>query len=73
MWWQMLSRWAYPASQTFNDVSWHGSEEADNEMKEIMKTEKLEERKYLVAQVKPSWVRTLVQGVGFRLQNPQGK
>ncbi len=40
----------------FNDVSWHGSEEADKEMKEIMKTEKLKERKCLVAQVKPSWV-----------------
>ena len=31
-----LSRWAYPASQSFNDVSWHGSDEADKEMKDIL-------------------------------------
>ncbi len=32
-----LSRWAHPASQSLNDVLWHGSEETDNEMKEKLK------------------------------------
>ncbi len=68
-----LSRWAYPASQSFNDVSWHGSEEADKEMKEIMETEKLEERKCLVAQVKPSWVRTLGPGGRFSFAKSPGQ
>ena len=38
-----LSRWAYPSSQSFNDVSSHGSDEADNEIKEILE-KKQEER-----------------------------
>ncbi len=37
-----LSRWAYPASQSFNDVSWHGSQEDDDGMREILEKEKQE-------------------------------
>jgi hypothetical protein len=35
-----LSRWAYPASQSFNDISWHESKENDEEMKRIIEEEK---------------------------------
>ena len=39
-----LSRYAYPACRAFQDVSFHGSEEACMEMKEIIQNE-LEEGK----------------------------
>jgi hypothetical protein len=42
-------------------------------MKEIMETEKLEERKCLVAQVKPSWVRTLGPGGRFSFAKSPGQ
>ena len=37
-----LSRWAYPASLAFIDVSWHGSEEDNEGMRKIME-EKIRE------------------------------
>ena len=39
----ILSRWAYPASQASRDISKHGSYEDDEEMREIIRQEKLEE------------------------------
>ena len=39
-----LSRWAYPASQSFNDVSWHGSKEDDQAMGHIIEEEKKHEK-----------------------------
>ena len=37
-----LSRWAYPASLAFMDVSWHGSKEDDEGMRKIMEEERRE-------------------------------
>ena len=37
-----MSRYAYPASQGFLDVSWHGSAEDDQAMRHIIKAEKKE-------------------------------
>ena len=65
------SRWAYPASQSFNDVSWHGSDEADKEMKDILEKEKMEEQRCMVVQMKPSWVRVLGQGNKFSFAKPK--
>ncbi len=52
-----LSRWAYPASQSFNDISWHGSKKDDDEMKRIIEKEKREEKACLVIRVKTAKVR----------------
>ena len=38
-----MSRWAYPACKAFQDTSFHGSEQARQEMKEIMAQERAEE------------------------------
>ena len=57
-----LSRWAYPASQSFNDISWHGSKEDDEEMKRIIEEEKREEKACLVIRAK---VRGTEQGSKF--------
>jgi hypothetical protein len=46
-----LSRWAYPASQAFADVSIHGSEEDDRLMKEIIKQEEKEQKTCMVINV----------------------
>ena len=37
-----LSRYAFPASQSFADVSWHGSLLATQEMEEILQQEEKE-------------------------------
>ncbi len=52
-----LSRCAYPASQSFNDISWHGSKEDDDEMKQIIEEEKHEEKACLVIRAKTAKVR----------------
>jgi len=44
----VLSRWAYPASQALRDVTKHGTLDDDNEMHEIIKQERLEEQNCLV-------------------------
>jgi len=54
-----LKRWAYPASQNFNDISWHGSSKDDAEMREILEKEKREEAACLVIRAKPEFVRAL--------------
>ena len=40
----IVSRWAYPASQALRDISLHGSEKDDDEMKRIIEDEKSAER-----------------------------
>ena len=40
----ILSRWAYPASQALRDVSMHGTAQDDDEMEGMIEQEKLEER-----------------------------
>lgn len=42
-----LSRWAYPASQAYKDVSKHGSAEDQDIVKELIALEKAEEREIL--------------------------
>ena len=41
----ILSRWAYPASQAARDISIHGNEQDELEMKQIIEDEKREEEK----------------------------
>ena len=43
----VLSRWAYPASQAFNDVSKHGSAIDADDMHELIRIEREEERECL--------------------------
>ena len=40
----ILSRWAYPASKAWRDISNHGSEEDLKAVKEIIEEEEMEER-----------------------------
>ena len=40
-----MSRWAYPASQGYGDISIHGGEEDDKAMEEIIAKEREEEKK----------------------------
>ena len=49
----VLSRWAYPASKALQDVSFHGSEDDDREMKEIIAEEKAEGRQCSLVWVRP--------------------
>ena len=48
----ILSRWAYPASQAYRDISKHGSKADDDEMNEIIRQEKLEEAECMVIKLK---------------------
>ena len=61
-----LSRWAYPASQSFNDVSWHGSKEDDAEMDKIIEQEKQEERACLMVRMKEMEIRGTGDGKGSK-------
>ena len=58
----ILSRWAYPASQALRDISKHGSLADDQEMRDLIAQEKLEEREcmhiYLKNPKKSVWVTT---------------
>ena len=51
-----MSRWAYPASLAFADVSWHGSEEDEKQMKELIRQELKEEHTCRVVQLIPGTV-----------------
>jgi len=48
----ILSRWAYPASQVNRDISKHGNELDKQEMKTIIKEEEGEERECMVIKIK---------------------
>ena len=50
-----LSRWSYPASQGFRDISIHGNAEGDEEMNALIEQEKKETRECRV-----SWVENLI-------------
>ena len=54
-----MSRYAYPASQGFLDVSWHGTAEDDQAMRDIIKAEKkeAEEEEYIVLHIRPIGAR----------------
>ena len=66
----VLSRWAYPASQAFLDISKHGSRQDREDVEEILKEEKLDERNcmWIVLRDAPStrnrFIRGSPQGVG---------
>ena len=61
----ILSRWAYPASQAFRDVSKHGSALDDAEMKELIAQEKLEEMDCLVIKLRePKGIQGVVTRSG---------
>jgi len=46
----VLSRWAYPASQAFGDVSKHGSEKDREEVEKIMERERKDEKDCLIVE-----------------------
>jgi hypothetical protein len=50
----ILSRWAYPASQAFRDISKHGSKADDEEMREIIEAEREEEKQCMLIKIKQS-------------------
>ena len=52
----VLSRWAYPASLAAKQVSRHGTQEEREEMKEIIRQEKEEERQCLWVRLHPKQV-----------------
>jgi len=58
----ILSRWAYPASQALRDVSMHGTAQDDDEMEGMIEQEKLEERGCMRVQgvVEPEQHKVLV-------------
>jgi hypothetical protein len=59
-----MSRWAYPATSSRQDVSWHGSLEAKKEVAEMIAREKNEGRTVCIARFS---ARTL----SFALERPQ--
>jgi hypothetical protein len=61
----VLSRWAYPASQSFKDISWHGLKEDDEEMKRIIEEEKRGEKACLFIREKTAKNRGTEQGSKF--------
>ena len=75
----ILSRWAYPASQALRDISKHGSQQDKDEMDEIIREEKREEAQCLWLKVKnqPNFRNNFIQGVttrsGKKVQKEQGR
>ena len=61
----ILSRWAYPASQALRDISKHGSQQDKDEMDEIIRQEKIEEASCMWIRLKnqPSPRNIFIQGV----------
>ena len=67
----ILSRWAYPASQAFRDVSKHGSALDDAEMKELIAQEKLEEMECMVIKLRePKGIQGVVTRSGKNTAQP---
>jgi hypothetical protein len=64
----LLSRWAYPASQALKDVSRHGSAQDTEEMRAIIQREKDEEANCLWLQLvdQPTTANTYIRGVTTR-------
>ena len=67
----ILSRWAYPASQALRDVSKHGSALDDAEMKELIAQEKLEEMECMVIKLRePKGIQGVVTRSGKNTAQP---
>ena len=64
----ILSRWAYPASQALKDISKHGSLQDKEDMEEIIRVEKEEELQCLWVKVKnqPNARNNFVRGITTR-------
>ena len=64
----ILSRWAYPASQALRDISKHGSTKDKEEMEEFIREEKEDEGKCLWIKVKhqPNTRNNFVRGITTR-------
>jgi hypothetical protein len=64
----ILSRWAYPASQALRDISKHGSQQDKDEMEEIIRQEKREEAQcmWLQVQEQPNPRNMYIRGVTTR-------
>jgi hypothetical protein len=66
----ILSRWAYPASQALRDISKHGSAEDKREMEELIREEREDEKNCLLVKVKNQpnarnmWIRGVVTRSG---------
>ena len=58
----VMSRWAYPASVAERDISKHGNEKDDLEMKEIIRQERLEENECDVTQGEVNHYAMVSQG-----------
>jgi hypothetical protein len=65
----ILSRWAYPASQAFREVSKNGTKEDDDEMKEIIRHEKEEEKLCMWVKLRDppldesKWIRGVIRTI----------
>jgi hypothetical protein len=74
----ILSRWAYPASQAFRDISRHGSAQDKEDMQQIIKEEKDAEAQCMWIKVRnqPNYRNNFVRGVttrsGKELDNESG-
>ena len=64
----VLSRWAYPASQALRDISKHGSEKDDDEMRELIEQEHEEEKEciYVCMRHQPTRDNLWIRGVTTR-------
>ena len=63
----ILSRWAYPASEALRDISMHGSKLDDDEMRENIRQEKEEERMcMLFLRDQPTKANFFIRGVVTR-------
>jgi hypothetical protein len=54
----VLSRWAYPASVAYRDISRHGTLEDDLEMKELIQTRKGRRKSCLIIRLKSSSIES---------------
>ena len=74
----ILSRWAYLASQALRDISKHGSTDDDQEMREMIEREKEEENEcmYVCLRHQPCrenlWIRGVTTRSGRRLTPQEG-
>ena len=73
----ILSRWAYPASQAFRDISKHGTISDDEEMKENIRQEKEEEKQCMWIKLRNQptpnnlWLRGVRMGAEKSQKGPE--
>ena len=69
----ILSRWAYPASQAFRDICKHGTQEDKEEMEAIIKQEREEERQCMWIKLRnpPNTTNKWIRGITAQNDNTQ--